>query len=147
LKTILNLLIAVVVFAMPTKVNASTVEFLNSKPANAKLPFSEAVKVDSMLYLSGQIGINPETKKLASGGVEAEAHQTLRNIKRVLNSHKLDMSNVVKCLVILTDINDFAAFNSVYVQYFKAPYPARSAFAAKELALGAKVEIECMAAF
>lgn len=146
MKIILSFIVAFGLYAIPAIAETNSIEFLNSQPINNKLPFSEAVKVNNTLYLSGQIGIEPDSKKLASGGVEGEAHQTLKNIERVLISHKLDMSNVVKCLVILTDINDFAKFNRVYIQYFKPPYPARSAFAAKELALGAKVEIECIAA-
>ena len=132
-------------FAISTQVSASSIEFLNSKPANPKLPFSEAVKVDNTLYLSGQIAINPKTGKLATGGVTGEAEQILTNIKATLNKYDYQMKDVVKCLVMLTDINDFGEFNKVYSSHFKPPYPARSAFAAKALALGSVVEIECMA--
>lgn len=124
----------------------SDVEFLNSKPASKRLPFSEIVRVDNTLYLSGKIGIDPKTGKLAEGGFEAEAKQTLDNIKTTLNKHGFDMHHVVKCLVMLTDIDDFPAFNKVYTQYFTPPYPARSAFAVKALALNSLVEVECIAA-
>ena len=130
---------------LATSVQATTIEFLNSKPSKPTLPFSEAVKVDNTLYLSGQIGINPKTGKLAQGGVTAEAEQILQNINHTLKKYDYQMKDVVKCLVMLTDINDFKAFNKVYSSHFKPPYPARSAFAAKELALGSVVEIECMA--
>lgn len=122
------------------------VKFLNSKPSNPKLPFSEAVKVGNTLMMSGQIGINPATGKLAKGGVKAEADQILKNIKKTLNKYDYEMNDVVKCLVILVDINDFKAFNEVYSSHFKPPYPARSAFAASALALNSQVEIECIAA-
>lgn len=122
------------------------INFLNDKPAKATLPFSEAVKVGNTLYLSGHIAIDPKTGKLKVGGVKAEAQQILENIDKSLTKFGYEKSDVVKCLVILTDINDFKAFNQVYSSYFTPPYPARSAFAAKELALGAQVEIECIAA-
>ncbi|MEH6595266.1 MAG: Rid family detoxifying hydrolase [Colwellia polaris] len=121
------------------------VEFLNTKPASKTLPFSEAVRVENTLYLSGQIGIDPKTSKLAKGGVIAETNQTLTNIQQVLKSHGYDMQNVVKCTVMLTNIADFAAFNRVYTRFFSPPYPARSAFAVNKLALNATVEVECIA--
>ena len=99
------------------------------------LPFSSAVRVGDMLYLSGQIGTLPGTRDLAPGGVAAEARQTLENIKEVL----------VKCTVFLLDINDYAAVNEVYATYFPENPPARSALAATGLALGSQVEIECFA--
>ncbi|GLX86116.1 hypothetical protein tloyanaT_23690 [Thalassotalea loyana] len=123
----------------------SHVEFLNSKPANKKLPFSEAVRVGDTVYLSGQIGIDPKTGKLAVGGFKAETRQTLENIRATLNKYGYQTKDVVKCLVMLTDINDFAAFNEIYTEFFKPPYPARSAFATSQLALGSLVEIECIA--
>ncbi|NMP30212.1 RidA family protein [Thalassotalea sp. M1531] len=121
------------------------VEYLNDKNSKSTLPFSEAVKVGNTLYLSGKIGINPKTGKLAEGGFNSEAHQTLKNIQTTLEKYGYDMSNVIKCMVMLTDIKDFGQFNKIYKQYFKAPYPARSAFAVSELALGSLVEVECLA--
>ncbi|REL25614.1 RidA family protein [Thalassotalea euphylliae] len=123
-----------------------SIEFLNTKPSNKALPFSEAVKVGNTLYLSGQIGWHGATGKLAQGGFEGEAHQVMKNIKGTLTQYGYQMSDVVKCLVMLTDIKQFKAFNQVYSQYFSAPYPARSAFAVSELAAGALVEVECIAA-
>ena len=96
--------------------------------------------------MSGQIGINPATGKLAAGGFEGEAKQTLENIKRTLEQHNYSMSNIVKCTVMLTNINDFKAFNAIYTQYFSVPYPARSAFAVNALALDSLVEVECIGA-
>lgn len=124
---------------------ANAVDFLNSKPASTKLPFSEIVRVENTLYLSGQIGINPATKKLAEGGFKAETEQTLTNIKQTLQRHGYTMNQVVKCTVMLTDITDFKAFNDIYTRYFSPPYPARSAFSVSGLALNSKVEVECIA--
>ena len=125
---------------------SSNVEFLNTGKANPNLPFSQIVKSGNTLYMSGQIGINPATGKLATGGFEGETKQTLENIKRTLKQHNYSMSNIVKCTVMLTDINDFKAFNAIYTQYFNAPYPARSAFAVNALALDSLVEVECIGA-
>ncbi|WP_166420510.1 Rid family detoxifying hydrolase [Pseudoalteromonas sp. Z1A8] len=125
---------------------SGNVDFLNTDKANLNLPFSQIVKAGNTLYMSGQIGINPATGKLATGGFEGETKQTLENIKRTLEMHNYSMSNIVKCTVMLTDINDFKAFNAIYTQYFSAPYPARSAFAVKALALDSLVEVECIGA-
>lgn len=126
-------------------IDQKNVEFLNTKPASKMLPFSEIVRVENTLYLSGQIGLDPQTGKLAKGGVIAESNQTLTNIKQALKNHGYGMENIVKCTVMLADIADFTAFNQVYTRFFTPPYPARSAFAVNALALGAKVEVECIA--
>jgi reactive intermediate/imine deaminase len=112
---------------------------------DTKLPFSEAVRVGHMLYLSGQIGIDPATSKLAEGGIAAETRQTLENIKASLEKHGSSMAEVVKCTVYLADINEWAAMNKVYVTYFPSNPPARSALGTSGLALGSRTEIECMA--
>lgn len=111
------------------------------------LPFSEAVRVDDTLYLSGQVGTLPGSLDLATGGMAGEAQQTLENIRGVLEANGLNMGHVVKCLVMLQDIKEWGEFNAVYASFFEAPFPARSAFAASGLALGARVEVECMAAY
>mgnify|MGYP000595568728 CR=1 FL=1 len=126
--------------------DSKNVEFLNKKPSSKQLPFSEAVKVGDMLILSGKIGFDPKTKALAPGGIKAEAHQTLVNIKQALSNYGYSMNQVVKCTVMLVDINDFKVFNQVYTQHFEPPYPARSAFAVNALALNSQVEVECIAA-
>ena len=131
---------------MSAHASSSNVEFLNTTKVAPNLPFSQIVKAGNTLYMSGQIGINPATGKLAAGGFEGEAKQTLENIKRTLEQHNYSMSNIVKCTVMLTNINDFKAFNAIYTQYFSAPYPARSAFAVKALALDSLVEVECIGA-
>jgi len=122
------------------------VEFLNSdKILGSNLPFSEAVRVGDVLFLSGQLGMVPETRKLAAGGIQGEALQTMTNIKNTLASHGYSMADVVKCTVMLADIAEWAAFNEVYVKFFTPPYPARSAFATNGLAMNARVEVECIA--
>jgi reactive intermediate/imine deaminase len=110
------------------------------------LPISEAVRVGDTLFLSGQIGNEPGTLELVPGGIEAEARQTLDNVKRVLEAHGYSMRDLVKCTVMLADISEWAAFNEIYKEYFDTHYPARSAFGASGLALGARVEMECIAA-
>lgn len=116
----------------------------------ARLPvFSTAIRNGDILFLSGQIGSKPGVSppEVVEGGVEAETHQVFENIKTVLAADGLTLDNVVKCTVFLADINDYAAMNSVYVTYFPNTPPARSAMAGSGLALGAKVEIECIAAY
>jgi len=113
--------------------------------ADMQLPFSEAVRVGHILYLSGQIGIDPATSKLAEGGITGETRQTLENIKASLEKYGSSMAEVVKCTVYLADINEWAAMNKVYVTYFPTNPPARSALGTSGLALGSRTEIECMA--
>lgn len=110
-------------------------------------PFSPAVRVGNMLYLSGQIGTRMEAGRavLAPGGIEAETRQTLENIRAVLERSGSSMDRVVKCLVMMADMEEWPRMNEVYATYFPGPKPARSAFGATALALGARVEIECMA--
>lgn len=113
-------------------------------PSN--MPFSEGVIVDGMLYLSGQIGVKPGTLELVEGGMAAQARQTMDNIKATLEAHGYGMDDVVKCTVMLADMDQWGDFNQVYQQYFTPPYPARSALGANGLALGGLVEVECWAA-
>jgi 2-iminobutanoate/2-iminopropanoate deaminase len=112
--------------------------------ASMKLPFSEAVRVGDILYLSGQVGTGADGK-IVPGGIEPETGQALENIKAVLESHDSSMDRVVKVTVMLADIAEWAAMNSVYVKHFTGRMPARSAFGASGLALAARVEIECIA--
>ncbi|CAL2104074.1 Endoribonuclease L-PSP [Tenacibaculum sp. 190130A14a] len=107
-------------------------------------PFSDAVEVGNILYLAGQVGINPNTKKLASDEIEGQTVQALENIKEVLEHHGSDLEHVVKCTVILADVNDFKAFNTIFRKYFPKNKPARTTFAA-DLLVGAKIEIDVIA--
>ncbi len=108
------------------------------------LPFAESVRVGDMLYLSGQLGTD-STGRLVPGGIGPETRQALTNISAVLARHGSSMDRVVKCTVMLADIGEWAAMNEVYVQFFTAHVPARSAFGTTGLALGARLELECMA--
>jgi len=110
-----------------------------------QLPFSEAVRVGHMLYLSGQLGFDSRTSSLVEGGIAAETKQTMENIKATLEKHGSSMAEVVKCTVFLADIKEWAAMNEVYMTYFPSDPPARSALGSSGLALGARTEIECMA--
>jgi 2-iminobutanoate/2-iminopropanoate deaminase len=111
----------------------------------APLPFSEAVRLGDTLYVSGQIGILPGSLTLAPGGIRPEARRALENLKAVLERHGSSLDRVVKCTVFLADIKEWPAFNEVYREFFKVKLPARSALAASGLALGARVEVECIA--
>jgi reactive intermediate/imine deaminase len=122
-------------------------EFISSHGTRAAgLPFSDAVRVGEVLYLSGQIGIVPGKMELASGGIEGQTRQMMEHIARILNANGLSFDDVFKCLVMMKDMNEWAAFNKIYLTYFKPDrLPARSAFGTSGLALGAAVEMECWA--
>ena len=118
-----------------------------SSPAFAQmgLPFSEMVRVGDMLHLSGQMGTLPGQVKLVQGGVAAEARQALANIRDALEHQGYSLRHVVKCTVMLADMEDWPAFNAIYREYYPPPFPARSAIGATGLALGGRVEIEVLA--
>ncbi len=123
-------------------------EFINSPAAKAMgLPFSQAVRVGDVLYLSGALGHAPgNPRAVVSGGMEAEARQTMENIGAVLKENGLSFDDVFKCQVFLTDMSKWGDFNKVYLEYFKPDrLPARSAFGVTALAMGAQVELECVA--
>ena len=109
------------------------------------LPFSTAVQVGDVLYLSGQVGTLPGTTELIEGGVVPETRQTLENIQTVLEYSGSSIEDVFKCSVYLADIAEFQDMNAVYREFFPENPPARSTVAGSGLALGARVEIECMA--
>ena len=119
--------------------------YVATEGAEAGRPFSPAVRVGHMLYLSGQIGTD-SAGRLVPGGIEAETRQTMENIRAVLARGGSSLDRVVKCTVMLADIREWGAMNSVYVTFFaERRRPARSALGASGLALGARVEIECLA--
>ena len=111
----------------------------------AGLPFSSAVRVGNLLFLSGQIGIVPATRQLADTGIAGQTRQIFENIKSVLAASGGSLTQLVKCTVFLADIRDYAAMNAVYATYFPVDPPARSTVAGSGLAFGARVEIECIA--
>jgi 2-iminobutanoate/2-iminopropanoate deaminase len=115
-------------------------------PSEGGLPFSPVVRVGPTLYLSGQIGTTSMSPPaLVAGGIEAETRQTMENIKGVLAKNGASMDDIVKCTVMMADMREWAAMNVVYASYFPKHKPARSSFATAGLALGARVEIECLA--
>jgi reactive intermediate/imine deaminase len=112
------------------------------------LPFSPAIRVDDLIFLSGQVGADLRTLELVEGGLEAETRQTMENIRLVLEAAGAGFEDIVKCSIFLEDIADWPAFNEIYGEYFEGMEhpPARSAFGTTGLALGATVEVDCIAA-
>ncbi len=108
-------------------------------------PYSQAIEVGNLVYTSGQLPIVPSTGSFVEGGIEEQTRQSLLNIEAILKAAGLSMRNVVKTTVYLSDMNNFAAMNSVYSEFFAEPYPARSAVAVKTLPKEALVEIEVVA--
>jgi reactive intermediate/imine deaminase len=113
-------------------------------PGNSPLPFSEAVQVGDMLYLSGQLGTDT-SGRLVPGGIGPETRQALTNIASILERHGSSLDRVVKCTAMLADISEWGDMNQVYLTFFPKQRPARSAFGASGLALGARMELECIA--
>jgi 2-iminobutanoate/2-iminopropanoate deaminase len=129
-----------------TMESVSEVTFLSSPEHLAiGFPFSEAVRVGNMLYLSGQVGNVPGTSTVVEGGIQAETHQIFENMKGVLERNESSLNRVVKCTVMLDDMTEWPAMNEIYAEYFPGPKPVRSALGADGLALGAKLELECWA--
>lgn len=108
-------------------------------------PYSQAINEGGLVFVSGQIPIDPATGAFVEGGITEQTTQSLTNLRNILAEAGTDMGHVMKTTVFLADIADFAAMNAVYAQFFNAPYPARSAVAVKDLPKGALVEIECIA--
>ncbi len=108
-------------------------------------PYSQAVYAGNLLFASGQIPLDPLTGRIVGQTVEEQATQCLLNVSALLAAVGLDLENVVKTTVFLTDMADFATFNAVYDSFFSAPYPARSCVAVSALPKGAKVEVEVIA--
>ncbi|MEL7055494.1 MAG: RidA family protein [Pseudomonadota bacterium] len=126
-------------------VSSSDIRYITTDAAReAGFPFSPAVEADGWVFLSGALGTVPGGG-LAPGGIGPETRQTMDNIQATLESEGLGWDRVVKCSVFLADIAEWPAFNEIYKTYFDSNYPARSALGASGLALGARVEIECIA--
>ena len=122
-------------------------QVISTKKAPAAIgPYSQAIKVGNLVYTSGQIPIDPTTGAFVEGGIKEQTRQSLTNVKAILEEAGLSMSNVVKTIVFMADMGDFADMNTVYAEFFTEPYPARSAIAVKTLPKGALVEIEVVAA-
>lgn len=117
----------------------------NNAPA-AIGPYSQAIEAGGLVFASGQLPINPSTGAFPEGGIKEQTRQSILNAQAILESAGCSLSNVVKTTVLLADIADFAAMNEVYASFFSDPFPARSAFAVRDLPKGALVEIEMIAA-
>jgi len=115
------------------------------KAPKALGPYSAAIKVENFIYCSGQTGLNPATNELAEGGVEAQTHQVLNNLKNVLEAAGTDLAHVVKTTVFLKDMADFQKMNAIYGEYFTEDYPARSTIQVAALPKNGLVEIELVA--
>lgn len=120
---------------------------INTEKAPAAIgPYSQAIEVNGFVYTSGQLPVDPATGEFAPGGIKEQTRQSLSNVKNILEQAGTPMSNVIKTTVFLNDMNDFAAMNEVYAEFFQQPYPARSAVAVEKLPKAALVEIEVIAA-
>jgi 2-iminobutanoate/2-iminopropanoate deaminase len=108
-------------------------------------PYSQAIRTENLVFTAGQIGLDPATMEIVKGGVEAETRQALTNLKQILESADSGLNFVVKSLVFLQDMNDFAKMNAVYAEFFPENPPARSTVQVAALPRGAQVEIECVA--
>jgi reactive intermediate/imine deaminase len=108
--------------------------------------YSQAVRVGNTLWVSGQIPMDPGTKELVTGGIEAEIHQVFKNLKAIVIAAGATLDDVVKATVFLTDLSHFALVNKIMAEYFREPYPARAALGVAALPRGAAVEVECIVA-
>lgn len=136
---------------LPTLETGPEMEHVTGVVFPPGLPFSEVVRIGGVLYLSGSIGTEPGTEKpgtakLAPGGIRPEARQAMEHIKTYLEAAGSSMDRIARCTVFLVDLDEWTAFNEVYRSFFEPPYPARTAVGVNELALGARVEVECTAA-
>ncbi|OZV66801.1 Rid family detoxifying hydrolase [Winogradskyella aurantia] len=138
-------LFCIVFFLSCNKAKGKIIFHKSHETSRANAPFSDAVETGDLLFLTGQIGKDHKTGAIVEGGIEVETKQVIKNIQEVLMYHGLSLDHVVKCTVILKDINDFKAFNSVYTTHFTKK-PARTTFAAADLAGGASIEIDVIAA-
>ena len=119
---------------------------ITSKAPKAIGPYSQAIEANGLVITSGQLPIDPATGEFAPGGIKEQTRQSLTNAKAILEEAGISLANVMKTTVFLSDMNDFAAMNEVYAEFFNEPFPARSAIAVKTLPKNALVEVECIAA-
>ena len=108
-------------------------------------PYSQAIEAGGLVFVSGQLPVNPTTGEFAEGDIKDQTRQSLTNAQQVLQAAGTDLSRVVQTTVFLSDMDNFGAMNEVYAEFFSQPFPARSAFAVRTLPKGALVEIECIA--
>jgi 2-iminobutanoate/2-iminopropanoate deaminase len=128
------------------KLEMGTIKKIKTENAPAAIgPYSQAIAAGEIIFVSGQLGLNPQTGKLAEGGIAAETKQALENIKAVLTAAGSNLVNVVKADVYLADMSEFSKMNEVYATYFSEPYPARATVAVKALPKEGRVEISVVA--
>lgn len=108
-------------------------------------PYSQAIKADNMVFVSGQIAMDPQTSELRSGSIEDETRMVLANLKGIVEAAGCSISDIVKCTVFLKDLGDYAGMNQVYGDFFTPPYPARVALQVARLPKNARIEIEAIA--
>ena len=140
---IMLLVLLVVTSCDKTTTRAQYIESEEFKKLN--LPFSEAVTYGNIIYVSGQVGDLPNTDQLIEGGIVPETNQAMKNIQQILLENGSSLEQVIKCTCMLADINEWAQMSAEYIKFFPNHKPARSAFGTTGLAIGARVEIECMA--
>lgn len=119
--------------------------FLTEKGPKAVGPYSTCTIDGDTVYISGMIPIDPETNRLAEGGIEAQTHQAFKNVRTVMSELGIDMTHALKTTVLLTDLGNFGAVNAIYATYFGPDYPARSCFQVGALPMGAMIEVEVIA--
>lgn len=143
-----NLVLAllIVAFTSLSAADDSIEVFGAEETKRLNLPFSEAVAVGNLLFLSGQIGSRPGEFKLVEGGIQAETRQTMKNIITILEKYGSSVDKIVKCTIFLANMDDWGDMNIAYIEALGAHRPARSALGVSGIALGGKVEIECIAA-
>ena len=141
-----KILILLTLFLINPSVAEEIEHYSSAEALKKDYPFSQAVRVENILYISGIVAQGNDGK-IIKGGIIEESHFVLKSMGEILAHFDLGYEDVFKCLVMIDDIGEWPDFNSVYTQYFEKPYPARSAFGADGLALEASLELECLAYF
>ena len=141
-----KILILLTLFLINPSVAEEIEHYSSAEALKKDYPFSQAVRVENILYISGIVAQGTDGK-IIKGGIIEESHFVLKSMGEILAHFDLGYEDVFKCLVMIDDIGEWPDFNSVYTQYFEKPYPARSAFGADGLALEASLELECLAYF
>ncbi|KDP39129.1 hypothetical protein JCGZ_00886 [Jatropha curcas] len=132
--------------SLSTATSSSKKEAVKTENAPAALgPYSQAIKANNLLFVSGVLGLIPETGKFISDSVEDQTEQLLKNMGEILKASGADYSSVVKTTIMLADLKDFKKVNEIYAKYFPAPFPSRSTYQVAALPMDAKIEIECIA--
>jgi 2-iminobutanoate/2-iminopropanoate deaminase len=131
--------------AMGQKSEGLKTEIRTDKAPKASGPISQGILAGGFVFCSGQLPVDPLTGKVVEGGIEEQTRQVLKNLSGVLEAAGSSPDLVVKCTVLMTDMTEFAAMNKIYAEFFKAPAPARATFQVSRLAMGVKIEIDCIA--